>query len=96
MGSYTLSEAADEDIEAIARSSLEQWGVTRAEMYVLGLHAAFERLAEFPDLGRDANVIHPGYRRIETGRHVVFYRPTGHGVLIVRVLHDRMDFRRHL
>ena len=96
MGSYALSREADADIEHIAEASLQQWGVTRAEEYTLGLHQTFLMLAEFPDLGRDARHIRPGYRSMETASHSIFYRKTGDGVLIVRVLHQRMDFTRHL
>ena len=53
-------------------------------------------LAEFPDLGRDAGRIRPGYRQMETASHTVFYRRIADGILIVRVLHQRMDFERHL
>lgn len=96
MGSYTLSGEADADIETIAEASLQQWGLVAAEKHILGLHAALQRLAEFPDLGRDASPIRSGYRRIEIASHSVFYRKTADGVLIVRVLHQRMDFGRHL
>jgi toxin ParE1/3/4 len=96
MGSYTLSGEADADIETISEASLQQWGLISAEKYILGLHAAFQRLAAFPDLGRDASHIRRGYRKIETASHSVFYRKTEDGVLIVRVLHQRMDFGRHL
>ncbi|HBK07703.1 MAG TPA: hypothetical protein DDZ81_17930 [Acetobacteraceae bacterium] len=53
-------------------------------------------LAEFPEIGRDASHVRPGYRKIETASHSVFYRNTPVGVVIVRVLHQRMDFARHL
>lgn len=96
MGSYTLSGKADDDIERIAEASLQEWGLARAEKYISGLHETFRMLAEFPDLGRDASHIRPSYRKIETASHSVFYRKTKNGVLIVRVLHQRMDFERHL
>ena len=96
MGNYTLSRKADADIEAIAEESLRQWGLTRAEKYILGLHETFRMLMEFPDLGRDAGDIRPGYRRIETASHSIFYRKSDAGVLIVRILHQSMDFGRHL
>ena len=96
MVSYTLSGEADADIETIAETSWRQWGLARAEEYLLGLHQTFQMLAEFPDLGRDAGRIRPGYRQMETASHTVFYRRSGDGILIVRVLHQRMDFGRHL
>ena len=96
MGSYRLSVKAAEDIETIAEFSIRQRGLARAEKYILGQHETFQRLVEFPDLGRDASDIRRGYRKIETASHSVFYRKTNNGVLIVRVLHQRMDFGRHL
>jgi toxin ParE1/3/4 len=96
VGSYTLSREADADIESIAEASLRQWGLARAEKYILGMHETFQTLVEFPDLGRDAGHIRPGYRKIETASHSVFYRKTGDSVLIVRILHQSMDFGRHL
>lgn len=96
MGSYVLSRRADTDIEAIAETSLRHWGLARAEQYIMGLHETFHMLAEFPELGRDAGEIRPGYRKIETASHSIFYRKTETGVLIMRVLHQNMDFGRHL
>ncbi len=96
MSNYTLSGEADADIENIAEASLQQWGLAQAERYILGLHEMFHMLAAFPDLGRDVSHIRAGYRTAETASHSVFYRKTESGVLIVRVLHQRMDFGRHL
>jgi toxin ParE1/3/4 len=96
VGSYSLSRKADADIDRIAETSLQKWGLARADKYILELHETFQRLAHFPDHGRDASHIRLGYRMIGTMSHVVFYRATKHGVLIVRVLHQPMDFLRHL
>jgi toxin ParE1/3/4 len=96
VGDYALSGKADADLEAIAAYSLEQWGLARAERSILALHRTFEMLAEFPDIGRDASGLRPGYRKMETASHSVFYRKTAQGVPIVRVLHQRMDHERHL
>ena len=96
MGSYALSQKADDDILHIARASMQQWGLARAERYILSLHEAFERLADFPDMGRNVDDIRPGYLRIENASHAIFYHKTETGILIVRVLHERMDFTRHL
>lgn len=96
MASYVLSRKAAADVEAIAEYSLQQWGLARAERYVLGLHETFRTLADFPDLGHDASDIRAAYRRIDTASHAVFYRKTADGVLIVRILHQHMDFGRRL
>lgn len=90
MPSYRLTGAAANDIRDISRHSIQQWGVARAEAYVAGLHRAFETLAAFPAAGRDAADLRAGYRRFEHERHSIFYRRTAFGILVVRVLHQRM------
>ncbi len=66
------------------------WGVPQAERYILSLHEAFERLSELPHMGRDASGVRSGYMRVEVGSHTVFYLQVDAGILIVRVLHQRM------
>jgi len=41
-------------------------------------------------LGRLCDDVRPGLRRHEHGRHVVFYRQGRGGILISRILHQRM------
>ncbi len=94
--SYKLSDEADADIKDMARSSAAQWGMERAERYILGLHQTCIALADYPDIGRDASYIRPGYMRIESGSHVIFHQALNAGILVVRVFHQRMDFVRHL
>lgn len=96
MGEYALTGKARNDLKRIALQSLAQWGMVQAEHYIHGLHQLFGRLAAFPDLGRDAGEIRPGYLRIESGSHIIFYRKTAGGILIVRVLHAHMDLPQHL
>ena len=53
-------------------------------------------LSAFPGIKRDPNDIRSAYRKIETAIHSIFYRNTPNGVIIARVLHQRMDFERYL
>jgi toxin ParE1/3/4 len=41
-------------------------------------------------MGRGCDSVSIGLRRIEHGKHVVFYRVVTGGILIVRVLHQQM------
>lgn len=93
---YVLSKEADDDILQIGRDSIDRWGWDRTERYLEDLHHAFETLAEFPALGKGADHIREGYRRFESGSHSVFYREMEFGVLIVRILHNRMMPKIHL
>ena len=53
-------------------------------------------LADNPALGRFCDDVRPGLRRLEHGKHVVvFYRQERGGVLVSRILHQRMLPDRH-
>jgi len=46
-------------------------------------------LADHPELGRACDLIRSGLRRLEHGRHVVFYRLKAGGILVTSI-HERM------
>jgi toxin ParE1/3/4 len=66
------------------------WGEDQAARYFEDLEACCQMLAEKPELGRACDQVRPGLRRLEHGRHVVFYRKRQGGILISRILHQRM------
>ena len=74
----------------IAAYTVQEWGEDQAIRYIDGLESCCEQLANTPKLGRPCSSIRPGLRRIEHGRHVVFYRVEPDGVLVSRILHQRM------
>ena len=45
---------------------------------------------------RNRDDIRLGLRMLTSGRHCVFFEVDASRILVVRVLHDRMDHRRHL
>ena len=95
MAEYRLTPRAERDLEDIWRYTAEQWSVDQAEKYVDGLIDAMEVLAANPSHGRSAARIRPGYRRQNGGAHVIFFKPSDNGILVVRILHQRMDFESH-
>lgn len=95
MSDYRLSELAQLDLFDIADYTFETWGEEQTYRYIDDLEACFRRLARSPGIGRSGEDIRPGYRRLEHQKHVIFYRIDGEGVLIIRVLHQRMLPRLH-
>lgn len=91
-----LSGRAAVDLSEIADFTIAAFGVEQARKYRDQFHRCFDSLLANPLLGRSADELAPGLRRIRQQAHVVFYLATEHDVLIVRVLHHRMDFDRHL
>jgi plasmid stabilization system protein ParE len=47
-------------------------------------------------VSRNRDDLRPGLQMATSGRHCIFFEADQSRVLVVRVLHDRMDYRRHL
>ncbi len=96
MAEYRLSRRAAMDVEAIAAFTIQRFGIERARRYRDELKACLAELAENPRLGRRAEQLAKGLRRFEHQSHIVFYKREEEAILIVRVLHNRMDAPKHL
>ena len=95
MAEYRSSRRAATDLEAIAEYTIGRFGVEQARRYRDELRTCFAQLADNPRLGRRAEQLGSGLRRHEHRSHVIFYQETGDQILIVRVLHYRMDVTRY-
>ena len=98
MPKYRLSKLAEKDLAGIWRYTLDNWSREQANKYVNGLLNACAHIAETPEsAGRSFEHVREGYRKYSYGRHVLFYQiQKDNSILISRVLHERMDFDRHL
>jgi toxin ParE1/3/4 len=96
MTEYKLSVKAEQDLAEIYFFSYQKFGELKADAYLIGLEECLSNLANNPFLGRNIEHIRKGYFRYEYISHSVFYKPTGKGILVVRILHGSMDMERHL
>jgi toxin ParE1/3/4 len=96
MSRYVVSPRARADLEDIWDYTAERWGADQAEEYIRLLQRAIETIADDPRKGRSCDEVREGYRKYSAGSHMLLYREVDAGVDIVRVLHSRMDFERHL
>lgn len=96
MAEYRLTPVAERDLESIWTYTVRQWGIDQAGRYIDALTAAFAVLADSPRMAPTVEHIRPGYRRWGVERHMVYFRIATHGIVVVRVLHERMDTPRHL
>ncbi|WP_345770894.1 type II toxin-antitoxin system RelE/ParE family toxin [Brucella intermedia] len=55
----------------------------------------FEGLTEGSKRGRLTD-IRPGYLKYAVGSHVIYFREHVNTLLVVRILHGRMDVGRHM
>jgi len=75
--------------------SFRTWGEEQTERYISKLETCCQLLADQPALGRACDEIRLGLRRMEQSKHVVFYREESGGILISRILHQRMLPEKH-
>jgi toxin ParE1/3/4 len=92
---FRFSRRAEADLLNIGDYTLRKWGKAQATRYLGELEACCQTLAREPALGRLCDDVRPGLRRHEHGKHVVFYRQERSGILVSRILHQRMLPDRH-
>jgi toxin ParE1/3/4 len=91
-----VSVEAQNDFDEITTYSVRTWGWRQADIYLERIDDCLELIAANPSIGRACDKIRSGLRRFEIGRHVLFYTTERDGILIVRVLHQRMLPTEHL
>lgn len=90
MALIQYSIGAEGDVALIADYTRNRWGEDQALRYLDDLEACCEKLAAYPELGRACDDVRPGLRRMEHGKHVIFYRQQSEGILVTRILHQSM------
>ncbi len=93
---FKLFPLARADLEEIWLYTLKTWSADQADSYHQKIVNAFEALAAGTRQGRKVDQIRQGYLRLAVGSHFIFYRDSGERIEIVRILHQRRDFERHL
>ena len=112
MSRYRLSEAADEDIDAILRETARSFGLRQRHRYAEIIRIGIDMVASEPERpGSKLRLeIHADIRsfhlELAAGRsgaaaHHLFYATHvfdggESGVIILRVLHEKMDPRHHV
>lgn len=89
-----LTEEAAKDIENMLEHSVAEFGLQQTEEYYNSLKKCLVLLDENPAMGTLATDLLPAYRRFTHISHVIFYRIIEQDILIVRILHKRMDISK--
>jgi len=98
MSHFRASSYAEEDLRSIFRYTIRKWGFDQADTYLELLSVARERIVANPFLpgSKSRDDLAPGCRSFPCGKHVIFYRLRDNTVEIARILHESMDFERHI
>lgn len=93
---YRTTRRADQDIIDLYVHGAREFGVSQAERYHRGLIETFEVLSANPRLARERTEFMPAVRIHPHEAHLVIYRIERDGLLIIRVLHGRSSWERHV
>ena len=91
MTRFELVNRATADLLEIVRYTHQRWGAAQARQYREELELALQRLSLSPELGRKREALAPGLRSSPVAPHVAFYIQRGNKVIILRILHARMN-----
>jgi toxin ParE1/3/4 len=95
VAAFRFSRRAEADLLSIGNYTLRTWGKAQAARYIGELEVFCQSLADNPALGRPCDDVRRGMRRMEDGKHVVFYRQELNGILVSRILHQSMLPDKH-
>ena len=90
MAAIRFTRLAEADLLSIGAYTLRTWGEEQAVHYIDELEIRCQRLAENPASGHPCDHMRPGLRRIKQGKHVIFFRCAPDGIIVSRILHERM------
>lgn len=88
--------AARRDLADIWFYTFDHWNAGQADAYVNAVHSALAMAAENPSMGRSIDEARAGYWRIKAGRHICYFKRDLEGIIVMRVLRERMDALGHL
>jgi len=96
MSSFKLTPDAKASLSNIAVYTEETWGKRQHNAYIKQLDSCFHWLAVHPKQGKERPEVHPKLRSYGVGKHVIFYFNQETFIVIVNILHERMDFVQHI
>ena len=79
MAAFRFSRRPEADLLSSGDYTLRTWGSAQAVRYIAELEVCCQMLADNPALGRPCDDVRPGLRRLEHGKHVLFYRQEARG-----------------
>jgi toxin ParE1/3/4 len=91
-----LTEIARADLASIRRYSMRTWGPDQTSKYMDALRDTMKSLVRGTVVTRSRSDLRPAIMMATSGRHSIFFEATESLILVVRVLHDSMDYQRHL
>lgn len=91
-----LARAAECDLADIYLYDVAQFGAAQADRYAAAPAAKTGLVAENQSFGSDYSFVRHGLHRCECIPQAIYDCPSDPGILVLRILHSRMDRGQHL
>jgi toxin ParE1/3/4 len=91
-----LTPRAEIDLEEIFKYTLETWSIDQAEKYQDELFDSMQSILQNNHIGTIYYHKEGNYRKLNSNRHLIFYRITEQHCVVIRILHERMDLKKQL
>lgn len=96
MAQFKVSAKANSDLRDIGLYTQNKFGIQQRNKYLDSIVDKFHKLVNKPELGLKRNQLRVGYYSSLIQKHIIFYKKYKYGIRIIRVLHQNMDFDKHL
>lgn len=96
MTTFHLTPDAKANLMIIAFHTEKEWGNNQRHAYLKLINDKFHALAIAPKQGKSRPEIYHSLRSIAVGKHIIFYIIKQDKVVIVNVLHEKMDPTKHI
>lgn len=97
MAKLILRKEAINDLSDIWEYTSETWSENQADKYYQAIKSACLDISNEPNLGKPYDKISPQVLGYSINKHIIFYhRITAEEIEVIRILHERMDLKRHL
>lgn len=93
-----LTRLAEEDIDDIRIYTIKNWGYAQAEKYIDFIEDAYKIIQDNPYTlqSKQRNDLLENCRVLYVRKHVIIYLVEKELIAILRILHQSMDYKRHL
>lgn len=96
MGRYVFSQQAEDDLIGIYRYGYLNYGERQANAYMAALKQKCQFLSDNPLVCRERSEFTPPVRLHHHKKHLIIYIASADHIVIVRILHERMNVEKWL
>jgi toxin ParE1/3/4 len=91
-----IKPLALQDLEEIWLYTFQTWSIQQADFYQDQLYYGMQLLSENNKIAKNISLNAQAYLYYKVNHHYIFFRIENKQLIVIRILHEKMDFVRHL